>query len=156
MTDIFKEYAQYYDLIYNDKDYIGETRFVSRLINNYCTEDMSEIKVLDLACGTGKHVFHLNKLGFNTDGSDISTGMINAAKSRVAKDFPNIKLYNESFQTCNNINNKYNVLLAMFASINYLTSYEDLKTSLENVKYLLNSNGIFIFDFWNGNAVLRN
>jgi len=43
----------------------------------------------------------------------------------------------------------------MFSAINYLVSCNDLLRSLKNIHGLLASDGIFIFDFWNGNAVIE-
>ena len=43
----------------------------------------------------------------------------------------------------------------MFSAIDYLTDYSDLERSLKNIRGLLRDGGVFVFDFWNGNAVVN-
>ncbi len=151
---IFSEYAEFYDILYQDKDYINETNFISSLFEKLLPGSGKELRILDLACGTGKHAMELAKLGYSVDGSDISSEMIRIAKKECSKRKLPIHFYNESFQTAANINAKYDVILSMFASINYLTSYKDLAFALKNIYTLLKDGGIFVFDFWNGDAVV--
>ncbi len=151
----FAEYAEYYDLLYRDKDYAGESEYISGLIRSFHNKSPDRISVLDLACGTGRHAMELVKLGYNVDGSDISKDMINVAVSQCREKNIPIDYFNESFQTCSRINKKYDVALAMFAAINYLTTYDDLALALGNISTLMNEGGIFIYDFWNGNAVIE-
>ncbi|MGH9810959.1 MAG: hypothetical protein ACRD9W_27565, partial [Terriglobia bacterium] len=51
----FSEYAAIYDLIYRDKDYAAEAEFVTSLISRFAPGVPSSIRLLDLACGTGRH-----------------------------------------------------------------------------------------------------
>ena len=32
---VFEKYAAYYDLLYNDKNYIAETDYIQKLLTNY-------------------------------------------------------------------------------------------------------------------------
>ena len=61
----------------------------------------------------------------------------------------------ENQQECDRIDRKYDAVIAMFSAIDYLTDYRDLKRSLNNIRGLLREGGVFVFDFWNGNAVLK-
>ncbi len=152
--DMFEEYAEYYDIVYKDKDYCSEALFISELIKRYCNPKRP-IKVLDLACGTGLHAIELAKMGYEVDASDISAKMINVAKENARRNKLKISFHQEAFQTAGRINKKFDVVISMFSAINYLTSCKDLLGSLKNIHGLLESNGIFIFDFWNGNAVIE-
>ncbi|OPX96510.1 MAG: dTDP-3-amino-3,4,6-trideoxy-alpha-D-glucopyranose [Syntrophorhabdus sp. PtaB.Bin027] len=152
---IFNDYALIYDILYQDKNYKKESRFVSELIKQYSLKSPKELKIIDLACGTGQHIIELSKLGYKVEGSDPSEEMIKIAKQKNKETNLNIEYYNESFQTSERIKKKYDVILLLFSSINYLIKYEDITTSLKNFTSLLNEGGILIFDFWNGNAVIR-
>jgi SAM-dependent methyltransferase len=66
-----------------------------------------------------------------------------------------IPLHNEPLQSAARIGGPFDAALSLFASVNYLTSMRDLRAALENVAALLEPGGLFVFDFWNGNAVLR-
>jgi predicted TPR repeat methyltransferase len=151
----FTQYAAYYDLLYQNKDYKAETLFVSKLIQKLNTANPDKISILDLACGTGRHAMEFRKLGYKIEGSDISRDMITVAVEESTKRGLSIPFYNESFQTCGRIGNKYHFVLAMFSAINYLTEYSDLSRALANISSLLHEDGFFIFDCWNGNAVIR-
>lgn len=151
----FSRYASYYDILYQDKDYEGEALFVARLIRKLMPEAEEKIRVLDLACGTGRHAMELARLGYQVEGSDLSAEMVKVAVKESKKNRLDIRYYNESFQTAGRIDKKYDVIVSMFSAINYLTSYADLAAALSNIDLLLEENGIFIFDFWNGNAVLN-
>lgn len=152
--EMFSEYAEFYDVLYQDKNYIDEAKFISHLINKLLPET-TEIKVLDIACGTGRHIMELAHLGYKVEGTDIAREMIDVAIRECKKKNFDIKFYTESFQTCGKIGKRYDVVLSMFSAINYLTSYENLSLAFNNISSLLDENGFFIFDFWNGNAVIK-
>jgi 2-polyprenyl-3-methyl-5-hydroxy-6-metoxy-1,4-benzoquinol methylase len=155
MINPFREYAQYYDLLYRDKDYARETEFVVQLFGRWLAKPASQIEVLDLACGTGRHAQELARLGYRVEGSDISADMIAVAKEQANHLNLNIGYYNESFQTADRIDRKYDAVIIMFSAINYVTDYSDFSKTLGNIKSLLRDGGVLIFDFWNGNAVLN-
>ena len=155
MTNPFREYAQYYDLLYQDKDYPGEALFVARLLNRYVDKAVGDTTVLDLACGTGRHAQELARMGYCIEGSDLSADMVMIARERAKEaGFP-IKFHNESFQRCDRIGGQYDAVIAMFSAVDYLTDHVDFVRTLENIRGLLCEGGVFIFDFWNGNAVLK-
>ncbi|GAG89663.1 unnamed protein product, partial [marine sediment metagenome] len=51
---MYKKLAKYYDLIYHWKDYEKEAHSVKDLIKKYKKSDGN--KLLDVGCGTGKHL----------------------------------------------------------------------------------------------------
>jgi len=155
MTNPFREYAQYYDLLYQDKDYAGEARFVARLLERCMGKPAEQTEILDLACGTGRHAQELARMGYRVEGSDLSSDMVAVARDRTENLALPIRFYNESFQSCDRIGRKYDAVIAMFSAIDYLTDYGSLARSLGNIRGLLREGGVFIFDFWNGNAVLK-
>ena len=149
----FGEYAACYDLLYRDKDYAGEAAFVSGLIRRNLGDPMRMPRLLDLACGTGRHVIELARLGYDVEGSDAAAAMIAQACKASSAAGLTTRFYNETFQTCDRIGKQYDVALALFASLNYLASHDDWVLALRNIRRLLAADGIFIFDMWNGDAV---
>jgi len=154
-SNTFLRYAKIYDVLNSDKDYKEESKYIDSLINKFIEKPQNEINILDLACGTGKHALEFYDLGYIVEGSDISKDMIAVATIKAKEKNKKIKYYNESFQTCNTIEKKYDVIVAMFGSIGYLVNVDDLSNSFNNIRGLLVNGGIFIFDFWNGNAVIK-
>jgi len=151
----FGESSAIYDLIYRDKDYAGEAGFVAALIEQYAPRQHAPVRVLDLACGTGRHAMELARKGYAVEGSDISSGMIAVARKSAAGHGLDVRFHECSFQTANAIEGSFDVVLAMFASLGYLTDFSDFALTLDNVSRKLAPGGIFIFDVWNGTAVLQ-
>jgi SAM-dependent methyltransferase len=152
----FDTYAKFYDLLYWDKNYSGEAAFIDNLITEAFKADAKNLELLDLACGTGRHLFELKKLGYSRlAGSDISDRMIDVARKVSNENKLPISFHNYSFQEANKIPGNFQVILSMFSAVNYLTTFEDQLLTFRNIHGLLKRNGLFIFDFWNGNAVAR-
>ena len=69
----FQDYANYYNLLYKDKDYKAEADYIHSLIQQSAPQSKS---LIDLGCGTGNHAFEFEKLGYEVTGVDLSTQMV--------------------------------------------------------------------------------
>jgi SAM-dependent methyltransferase len=149
-------YSTYYDLLYRDKDYAAEAAFVVQLIERHAplAAPPASRSLLDLACGTGRHAIEFARRGFRVAGSDQSPGMLRRAAENCARAGLQVDFYPHSFQTADRIGRRFVVVTSMFSAIDYITTYGDLAQALRAVGRLLEPGGLFIFDFWNGNAVL--
>ena len=150
----FTKYASFYDLLYLDKDYQKEINFINNLLQKFSKSNTQII--LDAGCGTGLHAIELKKLGYDVAGSDISAEMVTIARANASIKGLEIDFYEESFQNIDRIEKKYDAILTMFSSINYLVLKKDLDKFFKNIHAMLNKNGVFIFDFWNGDSVIKN
>jgi len=70
---VFDEYARYYDLLYQDKDYQAEVDYVAALIRRFHTDARS---ILELGSGTGKHTRLLANRGYTVHGIERSPEML--------------------------------------------------------------------------------
>ena len=149
--DNFSKYADYYNLLYKNKDYNNEVEYLLSIINKHSTDYNS---LLDLGCGTGNYTFIFEKHGFsNITGIDLSSNMINIANENKVINNSNITFIEQnivSFFT----EKKYDVIISMFDVISYLTENSDLIKLFNFIKNGLSEKGIFIFDFWYGPGVL--
>ena len=75
----FGNYSRYYNLLYKDKDYSGETGFIHDLIQKHSPAAKT---ILDLGCGTGRHDFLLAEKGYAITGVDMSEEMLLIARSQ--------------------------------------------------------------------------
>lgn len=149
---IFTKFAYYYDVIYADKEYEKECDFIEEIFREYLHRQPQ--RILDLACGAGGHSLILAKKGYEVTGIDLSKIMIRLAKEKTRTlklnvDFKNMDMVNFS------VKNKFDACICMFCSLDYLKSTNELKKTLENIKNHLQKDGILIFDFWNGLAVIN-
>lgn len=149
---VFDKYADFYDSYYRNKDYNNEVKFVLDLVKQNSTPPPST--VLDIGCGTGGHLIPFARKGLKVTGFDLSEAMINQARKKIRK--ANIKA-NVKISDVRNYQDgmKYDLVVAMFAVMGYLTSNEDFLSGLKTAYIHLNDNGLFIFDIWFGPAVLH-
>lgn len=150
MIQYGKNYAPYYDLFYSDKDYKAEAAFVNECIKKDYSNN--PVSILELACGTGNHSTQLASFGHTILATDISPDMIAVAKS---KEKPGL-----SFRQADMIDFKLeqpvDVAVCLFDSIGYARTNENIICVFDNVNEHLNPGGVFIFEFWNAGAMLRN
>src|SRR5665213_503516 len=78
-SDIFDQYARYYDLLYRDKDYATEAQFVSQRLE---AGSGMGLGLLELGCGTGRHTVEFARLNWTVEGVDLSREMILCAQER--------------------------------------------------------------------------
>jgi SAM-dependent methyltransferase len=151
---IFDFYAQYYDLLYHDKNYASEVEFLQQHLQDLAPQAQS---ILEFGSGTGIHATLLAQLGYEVHGVDISTEMITKANSRLEQLHPDLagKL---SFSCGDmgsiNLGQHFDVAIALFHVMSYQTTNQKLLSALQTAKNHLKPDGILIFDFWYGAAVL--
>ena len=83
--DWFKTWfnTKYYHILYEDRNYDDAQFFIDNIINELQTSRTD--KILDVACGRGRHSIYLSKLKYNVTGIDLSTNNINYAKKAAKK-----------------------------------------------------------------------
>jgi SAM-dependent methyltransferase len=141
----FEDYSNYYDLLYEDKDYQSEVNYVDELIKK---NSRNASTLLDLGCGTGQHNVLFEKKGYDTTGVDISREMIQRAKAQHALNF-----IHGDIRTIE-LKKQFDVVVSLFHVMSYQTANEDLSAVFKTVKKHLKKEGVFIFDCWYGPAVL--
>lgn len=150
---VFSNYARYYDLLYRDKDYTKETKFIHQLLLTHAPDTAS---LLELGCGTGIHAALLAQEGYTVHGVDMSAEMLQQSRLRKAQS-PSItsKLeFTESDIQKFRINQKFDAIISLFHVISYQTTNEALEATFATVAAHLAKGGIFVFDCWYGPAVL--
>jgi 2-polyprenyl-3-methyl-5-hydroxy-6-metoxy-1,4-benzoquinol methylase len=145
-----KEYAEVYDYLYKEKDYEKECDFIEDIIN---MEGKSVRTILDLGCGTGGHAIILAKRGYKITGIDRSEDMLKAARGKAKEAGLEVDFYMSSIQDLN-LNQTFDAVISMFAVMGYQTNNEFLALACHNTRKHLKREGVFIFDAWNGFAVI--
>ncbi len=152
---VFAGYSRYYDLLYKDKDYTGETKWVASLLRAFAPSAKS---LVEIGSGTGLHASHLAQLGYDVTGVDMSEGLLDAANERRAGLDPAIAA-RLSFEPGDartfRLGRKFDAVISLFHVMSYQTSNEDLASAFASAREHLEPGGVFIFDCWYGPAVLR-
>jgi SAM-dependent methyltransferase len=151
----FATYASYYDLLYRDKDYAGETSLIRTILESYCPK---VDRVLDLGCGTGQHARHLAAAGLSVCGVDASASMVECARSsqvELANDFRERLAFLHGDIRSVRLGEKFACVLSLFHVMSYLTENEGLRGAFDTIRQHLIPGGICVFDCWYGPAVLN-
>lgn len=154
MSRVFDTYARYYDLLYRDKDYAGESEYVAAHIR----EQVPQAKrILELGCGTGAHAEHLARMGYTVHGVDISEAMLTRAEARKAALPPEVAArlsFGLGDARTVRTGKTYDVVISLFHVMSYQTTNADLEAAFETAAVHMQPGGLFLFDFWYGPAVL--
>jgi SAM-dependent methyltransferase len=143
-------FADYYDVLYSEKNYKVEC---DHLQNIFIRSAGPNSSVLDIGCGTGIHAINLGRRGYKVHGIDLSQKLISKAIFKKG-DMANVSFEVADARTYHSIN-KYGIVISMFGVLSYQLETDDLIKVLKTVNRHLVPGGIFIFDFWNGPAVLN-
>ncbi len=148
---VFGAYSQYYDLMYADKDYPGETAFIDSLIKKHHPSARS---VMNIGCGTGAHDFLLAERGYDCTGVDMSEEMLAAARSKAAARPGNAVAFHQGDARTVRLDRTFDVVVSLFHVLSYQTTNDDVLRMLSTARAHLKPGSTFIVDFWYGPAVL--
>ena len=154
MIDNFSHYSAYYDLLYSDKDYPSEVKYLRNLIDQNATRRVQSL--LELGCGTGIHASLLAEQGLSVLGVDLSIEMLDRASARAATLAfdPSRLSFSRGDVRSFRVPRCFDVVAGLFHVMSYQISEADLQATMRTAAVHLNASGLFVFDFWYGPAVL--
>lgn len=150
-TDWFTSWfdTPFYHILYKDRDDTEAQDFMDALTQYLNIPEGS--KILDLACGKGRHSIYLNTLGFDVIGADLSENSINYAKQ-----FENDTLHFEVHNMCIPYNKPFDAVFNLFTSFGYFDKDEDNLNTIKAIKTDLSESGFGVIDFMNTEFVIDN
>ena len=143
---VFQDYADYYDLLYQDKDYDAEVKYVDKLIRKFCPNGN---KIIEFGSGTGIHGNKLSQYNYDIEGVELSHDMVKYAQK--SKKFDIHQGDMTSYISPNA--GKFDIALSLFHVVSYLTLDADVNKFFKNAYLHLKKNGVLIFDTWHTPAV---
>lgn len=130
--------ADQYNLIYKsfNTSRVRIWNNVKLFLSNYNENDT----LLDCGCGNGKNMIYANKLGYNCEGYDISTNLLNIC---IAK---NLNVYYSDVLNMN-LEKTYDKIIAI-AVLHHLETLEEQILAIDNLLKCLKKNGTLLVSFW--------
>lgn len=110
-------------------------------------------KILDLACGPGRHSIELAKQGFNIIGLDFNTHFLNIAKKKARKESLDVEFVLGDMRKLSYWN-EFNAVVCMYTSFGYFSKKDNSKV-LENISKSLTKNGLLLLDLPNKDWVVN-
>ena len=112
-----------------------------------------QMKILDLACGHGRHSNRLAELGYNITGVDITKGFIDIARRNAKEKGVKINYINQDMRKIT-FRDKFDRVLLLFTAFGYFDDKTNLCV-LQNTARALKPNGLLCFDTFNRNILLK-
>lgn len=130
--------ATYYDLLISWKDRLRRERaFFTRMFREY-----NACRILDTACGTGKHAIAFHDRGYHVVGADPSRAMVK--KSRENAGDRRIEFIEAGFTEVEKIGGMFDVVTCLGNSLPHVLSDDGLDASLRSMYDLLLPGGVVI------------
>ena len=155
MANIKKEWfgewfeSPYYHILYKHRDHEEAKAFIDRL-NDFFQWTLSD-KILDLACGKGRHSIYLNKKGLDVVGLDLSTENVKASK---AHENSRLHFYvhdmREMFRS-----EEFDYILNLFTSFGYFDTQRENEQVICSGAKALKKGGRLLVDFLNPYKVIH-
>ena len=139
----------YYHILYKERNYREAQVFMDNLTHYLNLPEKA--KVLDLACGKGRHSIYLNQLGYEVVGADLSENSISEASKN-----QNETLHFQVHDMRETFEDKFDAIFNLFTSFGYFENDEDNLTTLKAMKESLTDYGFAVIDFMNVNQVVNN
>lgn len=156
----FSVIAPYYDILMSDVDYEGWVEYIAELLPEY---SQKELKILDIACGTGVCAVLFRRAGHDVVALDSSPQMLERARERFRRERAEIEVLEEDMRRFS-LPEKVDLVTCLFDSMNNLTEEVDLERCFRCVIDVLTESGSFIFDmnteyglstFWGDRTVVK-
>lgn len=108
-------------------------------------------RVLDLACGAGRHLRELTEAGVQAVGLDLSGALL--AEARLAS--PGARLVRGDMRRLPFRDEAFGGLTSFFTSFGYFRTRVEDRTVIREVGRVLRRDGLFMLDFFNAERVRR-
>ena len=140
--------SDYYHVLYKHRDYNEARNFINNIVEYLDLKKGS--KILDLACGIGRHSIYLDKIGFKVVGTDKSPNNIKKAKASHNQSLSFLQM-----EMIDDTNHKYDCIFNLFTSFGYIDHNYNTKV-FQRISESLNINGLLVLDFLNILNVKKN
>lgn len=142
--------SPYYHILYKHRDHDEARKFIDNLVEYF--HFSKDHKLLDLACGKGRHSIYLNQKGFDVVGVDLSAQNIEHARQ-----YENDRLHFFIQDMRHDFaENEFDFVLNMFTSFGYFDSDEENAQAIQVAADALKPDGKLLIDFLNPYKVVHN
>ena len=143
--------SPYYHILYAQRDEQEAADFIASLQKKLHLAPGA--RVLDAACGKGRHAITLEQLGFSVDGFDLSPSNIVAAQEFENK---HLLFFVHDLREPLPMQNEYDAIFNFFTSFGYFDESADNQRAFNTFAGGLKEGGLLVLDFFNPTYVLAN
>ncbi len=143
---VFEDLAFIYDQAIDWEQRLArEIPFLTKVI-----EEKPNARILDLACGSGRHAVALASQGYEVTGLDLSPQMIEAAKHHAEEKGVVVQFsIADMRQVTELLEGPYDLVICLGNSLALLPTLPDMQQTLTNANQLLTDGGSFVSQILN-------
>jgi len=142
--------SPYYHVLYDNRNPHEAQEFLNIFFRKF--EIKAGSRVLDLACGAGRHSRTLHAFGLEVYGIDLSPNNVQIARTL---SHPTIQFEQGDMRNFQ-VNNRFDLIFNIFTSFGYFKDLKENIDVLKNCHHHLLPNGRLIIDYFNSEHVLQN
>jgi SAM-dependent methyltransferase len=142
--------SPYYAMLYAHRDDKEAELFIDNILKYIPLNPQA--KILDIACGEGRHAAYIASKGYDVQGIDLSERSISIAK---AKEHQHLKFAVEDMRTVVNANH-FDVVFNCFTSFGYFETQAENQLVANAFAAQLKEGAYLIFDFLNIHKTIKN
>ena len=131
--------ARWYDVIYGFKDYAAEAEALRSIIDAHRP---GARRLLDVACGTGEHLRHL-QAHFHVTGIDASPDMLAVAREKL----PDVPLHLADMRSFD-LGETYDAAICMFGAMGHLADAAEVTAAIGCIARHLTRPAVLIVEPW--------
>ena len=147
-------HAARYDLIYADKPYRREARFIADRVSQL-RGGADPGSLMDVACGTGRHALELAAMGWHVTGVDYNPELLERARESAATRGLEVAFVEQDMRELDVDGRPFDVVTCLFDSIGYGLEDEAIVKALRGMAKHLTPEGVLAVEFLHGAAVVR-
>jgi ubiquinone/menaquinone biosynthesis C-methylase UbiE len=142
--------SPYYHTLYKNRDEKEAQGFIDNLVQHLNLKKRS--KLLDIACGKGRHAKRFNSLGFDVVGVDLSSNSITTAKKNENE---TLQFFEHDMREIYQ-ENQFDLATNLFTSFGYFEKDEDEQKAINAMASNLKKEGVLVIDFMNSKKIMAN
>lgn len=141
----FKDWfdSPYYHILYKNRDENEAIRLIDKLVSQI--RPAAGSRIVDVACGKGRHAMHLATFGYDVTGIDLSESSISEA---LQNEKENLHFFTHDMRLPFLIN-YFDYAFNFFTSFGYFKTDRENENALRTIAQSLVKGGSFIIDYLN-------
>ncbi|MEO7993501.1 MAG: class I SAM-dependent methyltransferase [bacterium] len=144
LTNFYAQLAPLYDLFYASVTEVtaNDVAFVRWALGD---REPGQTQLIDLACGTGRHLVPLAQAGYQVIGLDLSAHMLDQAAAKCSVADIRVPLHQADMRDLPDLE-PVDAIICMLSAISHMLTVDDLQRALRGIHGLLKPGGTFIMD----------
>ena len=142
--------SPYYHILYSQRN-DEEAEFLIDNLSEYL-RPAPNARILDIACGRGRHSVYLNKKGYDVTGIDLSEQSIKYARQFEQR---HLHFFVHDMRKLSFIN-YFDFSFNLFTSFGYFETEKEHVNALKSFRKGLKADGTLVLDYFNSNKIQKN